>query len=111
MNNEVWKKTADFLKELRCEGTGRISYIELPEYNDALKEKIRSQKLAEKTIFKMDYKSKNYIREYIENTEKCAEEENQQAYLQGVIDTLMILSGLGIIKIPMELEEWIKKIK
>ena len=39
MKNEVWDKISEFLKELRCENTERSSYINLPEYKNAVKEK------------------------------------------------------------------------
>ena len=32
MDERVWEKTAQFLKELRCEDTGRLSQLQLPEY-------------------------------------------------------------------------------
>lgn len=37
---------------------------------------------------------------YVGLTEQCAEEENQQAYLQGMVDMLLLLSGSGILKVP-----------
>ena len=39
MDERVWEKTAQFLKELRCEDTGRLSQLQLPEYQKAMKEK------------------------------------------------------------------------
>ena len=38
MDERVWEKTAQFLKELRCEDTGRLSQLQLPEYQKAVKE-------------------------------------------------------------------------
>lgn len=111
MNNEIWKKTAVFLKELRCEDTGRDSYIELPDYIEALKEKRESEKGMGEILSQLDEKSRFYIQDYIDKTEKCVEEENQQAYLQGMVDILMILSGIGILKIPEDILEWIGKLK
>lgn len=37
MDERVWEKTAQFLKELRCEDTGRLSQLQLPEYQKAMK--------------------------------------------------------------------------
>lgn len=111
MNNEIWEKTAVFLKELRCEGIGRNSYIELPEYIEALKEKREREKGMGEILSQLDEKSRFCIQDYIDKTEKCVEEENQQAYLQGMVDILMILSGVGILKIPEDVLEWIEKLK
>lgn len=111
MNNEIWKKAAVFLKELRCEGTGRSSYIELPEYKEALKEKRESEQQVEEILSRLDEPGRSCIQDYIDKTEMCAEEENQQAYLQGMVDMLMILSGMGIVKLPTDMKEWIKKLR
>lgn len=111
MNNEIWKKTAAFLKEIRCEETGRSSYIELPEYKEALKEKRESEKQVKEILTRLDEPGRGCIQDYIDKTETCAEEENQQAYLQGMVDMLMILSGMGIVKLPTDIEEWIKKLR
>lgn len=111
MNNEIWKKTAAFLKELRCENIGRNSYIELPEYKEALKEKTESEKNIDEILSQLDEKGRLCIQEYINKTEICAEEENQQAYLQGMQDMLMILSGAGILKTSADVSKWIQKLK
>lgn len=37
MNNEVWKRTAEFFVQLRCENIGRESYVKLLEYDQTLK--------------------------------------------------------------------------
>ena len=43
MDERVWEKTAQFLKELRCEDTGRLSQLQLPEYQKAMKMCIRDR--------------------------------------------------------------------
>lgn len=40
MDERVWEKTAQFLKELRCEDTGRLSQLQLPEYQKAVDQHI-----------------------------------------------------------------------
>lgn len=40
MDERVWEKTAQFLKELRCEDTGRLSQLQLPEYQKGYERKI-----------------------------------------------------------------------
>lgn len=45
------------------------------------------------------------IENYVGLTEQCAEEENQQAYLQGIVDMLLLLSGSGILKVPSNMLE------
>ena len=66
-----------------------------------------------------DFHSYNYqsikrlcvIEKYVGLTEQCAEEENQQAYLQGMVDMLLLLSGSGILKVPSNMLEKIKQWK
>lgn len=93
MDERVWEKTAQFLKELRCEDTGRLSQLQLPEYQKAMKEKFSYQPIYEQTVCEMTDEQKCVIEKYVGLTEQCAEEENQQAYLQGMVDMLLLLSG------------------
>ena len=53
MDERVWEKTAQFLKELRCEDTGRLSQLQLPEYQKAMKEKFSYQPIYEQTVCEM----------------------------------------------------------
>lgn len=98
MDNVVWNKTVQFLKELRCENTGRDSYLKLPEFKIASEEKARCRKEYEKAIHKVAEEEHEKIQQYMDSIEKCAEEENQQAYLQGIVDSMMILSGIGLLQ-------------
>jgi predicted nucleic-acid-binding protein len=86
MDERVWEKTAQFLKELRCEDTGRLSQLQLPEYQKAMKEKFSYQPIYEQTVCEMTDEQKCVIEKYVGLTEQCAEEENQQAYLYSTRD-------------------------
>ena len=68
MDDRIWEKTAQFLKELRCEDTGRISQLKLPEYQKAV--------IYRQTISEMTDEQKCVIEKYVGLTEQCAEEEN-----------------------------------
>lgn len=81
MDERVWEKTAQFLKELRCEDTGRLSQLQLPEYQKAMKEKFSYQPIYEQTVCEMTDEQKCVIEKYVGLTEQCAEEENQQAIM------------------------------
>ena len=109
MDERVWEKTAQFLKELRCEDTGRLSQLQLPEYQKAVKEKFSYQPIYEQTVCEMTDEQKCVIEKYVGLTEQCAEEENQQAYLQGMVDMLLLLCGSGILKVPLDMLEKIKE--
>ena len=75
MDERVWEKTAQFLKELRCEDTGRLSQLQLPEYQKAMKEKFSYQPIYEQTVCEMTDEQKCVIEKYVGLTEQCAEEE------------------------------------
>lgn len=111
MDERVWEKTAQFLKELRCEDTGRLSQLQLPEYQKAVKEKFSYRQIYEQTVSEVTEEQKRIIGKYVGLTEECAEEENQQAYLQGMVDMLLLLSGSGILKVPLDMLEKIKQWK
>lgn len=68
MDERVWEKTAQFLKELRCEDTGRLSQLQLPEYQKAMKEKFSYQPIYEQTVCEMTDEQKWNIRS---ETEVC----------------------------------------
>ena len=61
MDERVWEKTAQFLKELRCEDTGRLSQLQLPEYQKAMKEKFSYQPIYEQTVCEMTDEQKCWL--------------------------------------------------
>lgn len=111
MENEVWSRVAEFLKELRCEDTNRNSYIELPEYKEALKEKSKYCSEYEKAVQNIEDIKRKKIQRYVDAVEVCAEEENQQAYLQGIIDGVLILSGMGLLTKNIRMKSIIEVLK
>lgn len=111
MQNEVWSRMAQFLKELRCENTGRDSYLELPEYKTALKNKSQLCTEYEETVQKIQGTDRKKIERYVDAVEICAEEENQQAYVQGIVDCILILAGMGIFSREEQVMEIIFQLK
>ena len=76
-----------------------------------MKEKFLYQLIYEKTVSEVTDEQKRVIEKYVGLTEQCAEEENQQAYLQGMVDMLLLLSGSGILKVSSDMLEKIKQWK
>ena len=70
MDERVWEKTAQFLKELRCEDTGRLSQLQLPEYQKAMKEKFSYQPIYEKTVAEMTNEQRCVIENWL-NRRMC----------------------------------------
>ena len=71
MDEREWEKTAQFLKELRCEDTGRLSQLQLPEYQKAMKEKFSYQPIYEQTVCEMTDEQKCVIEKYVGFIWKC----------------------------------------
>lgn len=111
MENEVWNKAAQFLKILRCEDTGRASYLELSEYRTALREKQARYKELEVVMVQAAGRERKIIQDYVDASENCAEEENQQAYLQGIIDSILLMSGMGLLEKDISIENLIEQLK
>lgn len=53
-------------------------------------------------------RSEKKIEDYVETLKSYSSEECQQAYLQGMIDCMLILCGSGILKPKQELETLLK---
>ncbi len=111
MKNEVWDKISEFLKELRCENTERSSYINLPEYKNAVKEKGKQMDRFEKILPELSKTQREIIDSYITSVEKCAEEENHQAYMQGIVDILLMLAAIGWIPESDKLKNLIENLR
>lgn len=109
--NIVWSKLTEFLKQLRCEDADRDSYIHLPEYEMALYEKSKAKKLYETSMVLISDAERQNIQTYFEKTEICSEEECQQAYIQGMVDCLMILSGMKLIPENISVKNFLKQIQ
>lgn len=85
--------------------------VSIGESLSEMKEKFSYQPIYEQTVCEMTDEQKCVIEKYVGLTEQCAEEENQQAYLQGMVDMLLLLSGSGILKVPSNMLEKIKQWK
>ena len=103
-------KTAQFLKELRCEDTGRLHSYNYQSIKRLWKKNFHISRFMSRQFVKWQM-NKCVIEKYVGLTEQCAEEENQQAYLQGMVDMLLLLSGSGILKVPSNMLEKIKQWK
>ncbi len=111
MENEVWNKVAQFLKELRCEDIDRNSYLELPRCKKAIQEKNRNCAEYENAVRKVGADLQKKIQMYVDAVEICAEEENQQAYLQGIVDGMLMMAGMGLLTEEERVREIISKLK
>lgn len=111
MEELVWNKIAQFLKELRCEDISRESYCETREYKEAMLERTEKQREYQDVLNKLETREQEKIEAYIGAIQNYNDEEHQQVYMQGFIDCIMMLVGAGIIKPRKEIKDIINTLK
>lgn len=111
MKNEVTEKLELFLQNLRCEDMDRQTLIHLDSC------RIESERLAEleegyqQTMEHLDHSSRIILERYIEQVLSKGFAEQQEAYLQGLLDAFQILCGLGILSTNENVEKIIEHLK
>ena len=111
MENQVWKKIASFLKELRCEDIKRNSIIHL-DSSQHEKECLETLKETyDREVASLLEAQQKIIADYMEQVQVVSFEEQQEAYCQGIIDCVQILSGMGLIETDGKLMQVIEKLR
>ena len=111
MKNEVTEKLGVFLQNLRCEDAKRETLVHL---DSCQKEAERLAGLEEQYTQVMDgleQRSRAILEHYIEQILSKAFAEQQEAYLQGMIDAFQIFCGLGILSTNENVEKIIARLK
>ena len=111
MKNEVTEKLEVFLQNLRCEDAKRETLVHL---DSCQKEAERLAGLEEQYTQAMDgleQRSRAILEHYIEQILSKAFAEQQEAYLQGMIDAFQIFCGLGILSTNENVEKIIARLK
>ncbi len=111
MENQVWVKVSLFLKELRCEDIKRNSIIHLESCQKEKKALKIFRQVWEKEQKNLSELQQRAICNYIEQMQAVSFEEQQEAYCQGVIDCVQILSGLGLLESDEKIKRAIEKLK
>lgn len=111
MENQVWEKVSIFLKELRCEDMSRDTLLHLrscEEEKECLKEK---QQVYQMVLEQLSSEQIEGIEAYLEQVQTAAFEEQQEAYCQGMVDCIQIISGLGLIEVNNQIVELVNQLK
>lgn len=111
MKNEVTEKLELFLQNLRCEDAERETLVHLDSCRE---EKERLAGLEEEytqVMDGLDQRSRAILENYIEQMLSKAFAEQQEAYLQGLLDAFQILCGLGILSTNQNVEKIIDCLK
>lgn len=111
MENKIWEKVSAFLMDLRCADMQRKSKVHL---ESCIEEKKKLEILQEEyTKIKQNLpdKEKLTLQEYVNQLKQVAFEEQQETYCQGIIDTIQILSGMGLLSINEDIQKLIEKMQ
>lgn len=111
MRNEIWNEIGAFLNGLRCGNVERESYIQLPEFEEAKKQKKAAQKIFLEELKEMEKNKRQFLENYIEIIQHLAFISEEQAYCQGYVDCIQLLAGLGVLKEFPDIKELVEKIK
>lgn len=111
MSEEIWERINQFLMELRCENTSRSSKCTTKEVQSAEREQKEIKNFFEVCMEKMEESDRRVIEKYVESMDNLAVAQCQQSYLQGYIDCVLLLSGVGILAPDKSVTEIVKRIK
>ena len=111
MKNEIIEKLELFLQNLRCEDAGRETLVHLDSCQAESKRLAELEKEYRQVMSGLENSSKTIMESYTEQMQSKAFAEQQEAYLQGMIDAFQILFVLGVLSANENVEKIISKLK
>lgn len=111
MRNEVTEKLEIFLQNLRCENGHRETLVHLDICKKESKHLAELEGEYRQVINGLNQHSRNILECYTEQIKSEAFAEQQEAYLQGMIDFFQILSGIGILSTNENVKKIIAEFK
>lgn len=111
MKNTVWEQFASFLLDLRCSDLNRDGYIRLDSCREekAKLEAAQKEYMVLATAFTTEQRI--FLENYFGMLESVSFEEQQEAYCQGIVDSIQVLSGLGMLQSDGKIERAIQRMK
>ncbi len=111
MKNEVTEKLELFLQNLRCEDTNRETLVHLDSCREESKRLAGMEEKYRQVINELDQHSKSVLEQYTEQIMAKAFAEQQETYLQGMLDAFQILCGLGMLSTNENVKQIIGHLK
>lgn len=111
MKNEVTEKLELFLQNLRCEDEERETLVHLDSCREEMERLAGLEEEYTQVMDGLDQRSRAILENYIEQMLSKAFAEQQEAYLQGLLDAFQILCGLGILSTNQNVEKIIDCLK
>lgn len=111
MKNEVTEKLELFLQNLRCEDAERETLVHLDSCREETERLAGLEEEYTQVMDGLDQCSRAILENYIGQMLSKAFAEQQEAYLQGLLDAFQILCGLGILSTNQNVEKIIDCLK
>lgn len=111
MESEVWEKIAQFLNRLRGEQLSRTSSVQMPELIEKQKQTEKLAAECREVLNNIPETDRQLFVEWQEQAEEISYLQEQKAYLQGYVDCICLLSGLGILEKDEYIDRFIEEIK
>ena len=108
MRNKIWEQVGQFLNRLRCENVTRDTAIEVPGYRKTQKEMEELREKCEAVIQQLPQEQRKLLLEWMDKLEDMDSLEGQKAYCQGYVDCILLLSGMGLLRQDLSIEEFMK---
>ncbi len=105
MSNEVTEKLEIFLQNLRCEDRKRETLVHLDSSRIESERLEKLKKGYRQVANKLELSDRTVLEAYMEQMLSTAFAEQQEAYLQGMLDAFQILCGLGILSTNENVEK------
>ena len=96
--NEVFETVAEVLEELRSEAEEREYSVHTNESENADKALKKANREYETVLAELCAEHREFFENYMDIVDHAHFQEEQRAYYQGMIDTIQIFEGLGILK-------------
>ena len=96
--NEVFEMVAEVLEELRSEAEEREYSVHTNESENADKALKKANREYETVLAELSAEHREFFENYMDIVDHAHFQEEQRAYYQGMIDTIQIFEGLGILK-------------
>jgi hypothetical protein len=110
-NNRIWEQVADFMHRLRSENISEKSVVQMPGQKAVQEELEKAQGSGEKLLAQMQENERGIIQKWIERLEDNSSIEAKQAYCQGYVDCILLLSGMGLLGTELSGEEILERIR
>ncbi len=99
------------MQNLRCEDTKRETLVHLDCCREESERLASLEEEYKREMDRIDQRSRVILKQYMEQMLLKSFAEQQEAYLQGILDAFQILCGLGILSASENVEKIIEHLK